>query len=498
MQRWAIVFVWAAVWLTSAYSADPTDSSELLVAVSKSIVLENASGVRRVLIGNPEIAEAIAVSGTEVVINGKAPGNTTLVLWTASGKRSLFDIHVQGGHSKEDTAREELARELPDQDISIRMEGENVFLRGLVSDVVGASRAVAIASTLGKVVNLLNVKAPPAEPQILLRVRFANVDRAASIDLGANLFSTGAGNTPGLISTQQYTPPTPVSVGSPTQFTFSDALNVLLFRPDLNFGATIKALQAKQLLEILAEPNLLAMSGRPASFLAGGEFPYPTLQGGGSGIGQITVQFREFGIRIHFLPTVTPRGTIRIVVSPEVSSLDFANGLTVQGFTVPGLATRRVETEVELASGQSFAIAGLLDNRLTETINKIPGLGDIPLLGKLFQSKSQSRNRSELLVLVTPEIVEPIPAGDKLPAISMPQGFMKNLPMDPPSQPSARVPLSLLRKDVVHAESLLGGLNGTLPNDAPASTPSGTSAAGTPPMPLSQVPALPPPAAPKN
>jgi pilus assembly protein CpaC len=168
----------------------------------------------------------------------------------------------------------------------------------------------------------------------------------------------------------------------------------------------------------------LTLNERPASFLAGGEFPFPTLQGGGAGLGAVTIQFREFGIRLNFTPYVTPRGTIRLSVSPEVSSLDYANALVVQGYTIPALSTRRVSTEVELEDGQSFAIAGLLDNRVTQNLSKIPGLGDIPLFGKLFQSRQLSKSNTELLVVVTPEIVRPIPAGQALPEVKMREKFL--------------------------------------------------------------------------
>ncbi len=196
---------------------------------------------------------------------------------------------------------------------------------------------------------------------------------------------------------------------------------MFLFRPDLNLGATIRALQRKALLEILAEPNVLAIDGKQASFLAGGEYPYPILQGGGAGLGTVTIQFREFGVRINFIPTITPRGTIRLEVAPEVSALDFANGLVFQGFTIPALTVRRVSTGVELAPGQSFAIGGLLDRRLTETIQKVPLLADVPLLGKLFRSRSLNRENSELLVIVTPELVRPIQAGQPLPHAGIPE-----------------------------------------------------------------------------
>src|SRR5215475_63908 len=197
-------------------------------------------------------------------------------------------------------------------------------------------------------------------------------------------------------------------------------MNILFFRPDLKLGAAIKALESKRLLETLAEPNVMAINGKAASFVSGGEFPIPMV----TGLGQVSITFREFGIRINFLPRITPRGTIQLQVAPEVSSLDYANAVTFQGYTIPALNTRRVQTEVELESGQSFAIAGLLDNRMTETVTKMPGLANIPLLGKLFQSKLQNRNNTELLVIVTPEIVRPIESGKPLPELNFPKPFL--------------------------------------------------------------------------
>jgi pilus assembly protein CpaC len=227
--------------------------------------------------------------------------------------------------------------------------------------------------------------------------------------------------------------------GRQSQFTLTDALNIFLFRADLNLGATIRALQQKRLLEILAEPNLLAINGRQASFLAGGEFPVPVVQAGIGGAGTVTIQWREFGVRLNFMPTVTPRGTIRLQVIPEVSSLDFANALSISGFTVPAISTRRVSTEIELESGQSFAIAGLLDNRVIESLSKIPGLGDIPLLGKLFQSRSRTKSNTELLVVVTPELVRPVPTGQPVPAAQMPAEFLKGAPASAPRTPGLDV-----------------------------------------------------------
>jgi len=409
----------------------PTGARELFVTVGKSLLVDSPTVIQRVSVANGTVAEALATSPREVLVNGKAPGETSLIVWQQSGNRLIFDLIVQASSSHVDNINRELHTELGEQKVNITMEDGIPFLRGTVNDLASADRAVLIASVLGKPVNLLNVKVPPVEAQILIKVRFADVDRSHTQQLGLNIFSTGAANTVGTVTTGQFTPPqvavTPGTAGAPTTATLnlSNALNLFFFRPDLNLGATIEALAAKNWLQILAEPNVLTINNRTASFLAGGEFPYPTLQGGGGGLGAVTIQFREFGVRINFTPSVTPRGTIRMQVTPEVSTLDFANGLTFQGFTIPALDTRRVQTEVELESGQSFAIGGLLDNRVTETLNKIPGLGDIPFFGKLFQSRNRTKTNSELLVIVTPEIVRPIPAGGPVPQLHFPRAFLE-------------------------------------------------------------------------
>lgn len=432
--------------------AQDARATRLNLLVGKSVVIDSPVEIRRVSVASSEVAEAVAVSPRELLINAKAPGDTSLILWENGGRRVVYDIAVRQNTARIDGAREQIRREMPDQDITLEVEGEVVFLRGTATDLVQAERAIAVASTLGKVVNLLRVTVPPAEAQILLKVRFANVDRAASRDLGVNLLSTGALNTVGGTSTGQFTPPKVETRDDGTTFSVADALNIFLFRRDLDLGATVRALQTRRLLEILAEPNVLAINGKPASFVSGGEFPFPTLQGGGAGLGAVTIMFREFGVRINFVPTVTPRGTIRLQVTPEVSSLDFANGLTFQGFHIPALATRRVQTEVELESGQSFVIAGLLDNRTIDSFSKIPGLGDIPLLGKLFQSQSISKNNSELLVLITPELVRPIPAGQPRPDIQFPEPFLEDAPKQAPRTPgidvTGPVPVTPVRETI--------------------------------------------------
>ena len=414
---------------------------ELSVIAGKSLVIDSPVNVERVAVADGAVAEALVVTPREVLVNGLRPGQTSFILWQQGGNRLLFDLTVRSNTTRLENIRRELQREFPDQDVNISVEGDTVYVRGTVGDLTMAERAVIIASTLGKPINLLNVKVPPVDPQFLLKVKFADVDRAASTELGVNLFSTGALNTIGGITTGQYPSLRFPSVGGGAvpNLTFTDVLNVFLFRPDLDLLATIKALQSKRLLQILAEPNVLTINGKPGSFLAGGEFPYPTLQGGGAGVGQVTIQFREFGVRISFTPKMTPRGTIRLSVAPEVSALDYANSLTFQGFVIPGLSTRRVTTEIELESGQSFGIGGLLDNRFTETVNKVPGLADIPLIGKLFQSRSMTQNNSELLILVSPEVVRPIPEGQPRPDIQMPKPFLPGTRTDVPRTPGMDV-----------------------------------------------------------
>ncbi len=423
----------------SERTATQSGASILTVTVSKSVVLEHSDGVRRISISNPEIVEAVAVSSTELLLNGKSAGDTTLMMWDTGGKRLSFDIHVALNTSNLDAVRDELSREVG-PNISLSLEGGNVFLRGTADNQIAADRAANIAGTLGKVINLLRVVVPSSQPQILLKVRFANVSRSASSQLGFN-FVSGNQKGWGGTTTGQFGQLPGSSSTSNTNATLSltDLLNVFYFRPDLDIGAMLQALEARSLAQTLAEPNLLAVSGQSASFLAGGEFPFPTIQGGASGVGQITVQFKEYGIRLTFFPIVTPRGTIQMTVTPEVSSLDYANGLTVSGYTVPGLATRRVTTQVELQNGQSFVIAGLLDNELSQQLDKIPGIGNIPVLGKLFQSRSVSKSKDELLVLVTPELVRPIPGGAPPPEVKMPLPFISDGAQMPPQTPGAEV-----------------------------------------------------------
>jgi pilus assembly protein CpaC len=431
---------------------DQESPNELSVTVGKSLIVSTTQTIERISVGYGDVAEATAVGPREVLVNGKAAGQTSLIVWQQGGNKLFFDLLVRPNNfvatERVDAVRREIRKELPGDKINVSFENETVFLRGSVRDLTSADRAMAIAGTLGKAVNLLYVSVPPPEAQILLKVRFASVDRSVSQELGLNLISTGATNTVGRITTGQFSPPIVAKPpNSPATITLSDALNIFLLRPDLNLAATIRAFEGRGLVEVLAEPNVLAFNGRQASFLAGGEFPYPTIQAAGTGgVPAVTIAFREFGVRINVIPTISPRGTIRLEVAPEVSALDFSGGISFQGFVIPALTVRRVHTDIELAAGQSFAIGGLLDNRLTETVDKIPGLGDIPILGRLFKSRSLRRDNTELMVLITPELVRPLPAGQPLPGLNYPGSFLqsnsKTLPRTPGMEITGVVPVT--------------------------------------------------------
>lgn len=475
--------------------------NELFVNVGKSVVINSAVPIERVSVGFGDIAEATAVGPQEVLVNGKAPGETSLIVWQQGGGKLFFDVIVQpsrfANNSRVETLRRQINRELPGQKIDASVENDLIFLRGTAKDLTSADRAMAIASAMGKPVNLLYVNVPAPDAQILLKVRFASVDRNRSRTLGLNFFSTGATRTIGSVTTQQFSPPTLSNSGATTSTggissngvtaTFTNFLNLFFFRPDLNLGASIEALETAGVVEILAEPNVLAENGKQASFLAGGEFPYPVVQGGGvGGTNAVTIQFRQFGVRLNFLPTVTPRGTIRLQVAPEVSALDYANGVTISGFTVPGVSVRNVNTEVELSEGQSFAIGGLLDNRETETLSKIPFIGDVPILGRFFQSKQKNRSNTELMVIVTPQLVRPTPAGQSIAVPNFPVPFLKPntgkematpgqnvtgpIPVTPPTQsvPVESLINSLSEKPLVVTSTSGSMSSGSVPQTAPS------------------------------
>jgi pilus assembly protein CpaC len=397
------------------------DVPQLTVVASKSILINTQEPIGRVAVSAPEVADVLVVSPNQTVVHGKAPGIATILLWDRAGKSTSYDLVVELDTS---LIQQQIETQFPTENIQVSSAKGAIVLSGMVSEPKVAEKAVEISSNFTqKVVNLLHLPPAPDNEQILLQVKFADVDRMAAEKLGVNIFSTGAGNVLGSISTQQFSPvgnwrletSNPGGREFTASQTISDALNIFGFSFNSNIGITIKALQEKNLLQILAEPNLIASNGKEASFLAGGEFPFPVLQSG-QGSNAITITFKEFGIRLNFTPTIIPSGKIRLKVRPEVSALDFTNAVTINGYFMPAISTRRAETEVELADGQSFAIAGLMDNRVTEIYNKIPGLADLPVIGYLFKSRSQQKTKTELMVMVTPKLVKPLNP-DQLPAL---------------------------------------------------------------------------------
>ena len=408
-------------------SSSQAEGQALHILVGKSVVVNVQTPITRVLSSNPAVIETLATSPTEIVVEGRTPGTSNLILWDQSGHSQMLDVIVDLDVASLRTA---LQRAYPAQQVDVQADGGKVIVTGTVTDPKTADDLVKTVSLYSKdVVNFIKLE-PSHDRQIMLQVRFAEVDRTKLDQFGINFFSTGAANTPGTIGTQQFAPITAAnvsgSIGKPANgvtsvFNLPDLLNLFVFRPDLNLGATIKDLQQKTVLQILAEPNLMAINGQKATFLAGGEFPFPLVQPG-NGFTAVTIQFKPFGVRLDFTGTITGDDVVRLHVAPEVSTLDFANGLNVSGFNIPAISTRRAETELELKDGQSFGIAGLMDQRVQAIMSKVPGIGDIPVLGQLFRSRSVTKPNTELLVLVTPHIIDPLkttvpPPGSPAPPI---------------------------------------------------------------------------------
>ena len=394
------------------------------IMVGRSAILNIGSAITRVSLTSSDVADAMVTAPGQLLVNGKLPGTISMFVWDKAGALKRYEVIVQRDLGRSSEQMREL---FPAEDISVHSNGRNVVLSGQVANKELIEKAVNVAAGYvdkkEEVVTLLQVQNNTPAKQVLLRVRFAEVSRSALTELGATIFTSALGinNNIGRVSTQQFPAPafqdlsaTKVGkdwadFGHPVasadgKLTFSDFLNFFLFNQKYDLGIAIKALQEKGLFQSLAEPNLVAESGKDASFLAGGEFPVPVAQGSGANVA-INIVFKEFGIRLNFTPTVIG-DRISLKVRPEVSALDFNNAITLQGFRIPALSTRRTETELELQNKQTFAISGLLNNSVTSTLSKVPGIGDIPILGYLFKSKAAQKNQTELVVMITPEILE--------------------------------------------------------------------------------------------
>jgi pilus assembly protein CpaC len=420
---------------TAQSAPEASGSAPLRVMVGKSLLINTTERIKRISVTDPNIADPTPITPTQILVHGRSPGEVSLLIWDELERSRSFDLRVDVDVS---SLVEEERHVFPDEQITVTPSRSAVVLSGHVSteDVAKRAGQIADAYAKGNVVNVLTF-GPVGADEVLLQVKFAEVDRSAALQLGVNFFVPSAGNTTANTTTGQFggtsiatstttttttnnvttsqTTPTPPTIN------ITNPLNILLFRSDLNFGAVIEALQTKSLLQILAEPNLIAVNGKEASFLAGGQFPFPIVQPG-AGFTAVTIAFKDFGVKLNFIPLIMPNGNIHLKVTPEVSTLDFTNALQISGFTVPALSTRKAETEFELQDGQSFVIAGLLDNRVTDIVNKMPAIGDIPILGYLFRSKNMQKSNSELMVLCTVHRISP--AQQAPPGPANPQPFL--------------------------------------------------------------------------
>jgi pilus assembly protein CpaC len=424
----AFLFVLAIAWAVfnapiaaqaPAAPQQPEVFPRLHLTTGRSMVLTPDFDVMRIAITNPAIADATVVQPREILIDGKAPGTISLIIWGGAGQRVQYDVVVEQPVAG---LEQQLRQLFPGEEIQVVLNADAVVLSGRVSSTQVMLRAAEIARAAapkGNVINMLQVPGAIDAQQVMLQVRFAEVNRRALSELGVSVFTGGQGYRNWIVrgTTQQFPAPDITD-----DLVFSDFLNIFLFNTNFNMGTVIRALRQTGYFQSLAEPNLLAYNGREASFLAGGEFPVPF----SSGVGAIAIQFREFGVRLNFTPTIAG-DLIKLRVRPEVSSLDFNNGIQLEGFRIPALTMRRAETEVELRDGQSFAIAGLIDNSSQADQAAIPILSQLPIIGTLFKSRADRQERTELLVLITPRLVraldpDEVPALPTLPGRFLPPG----------------------------------------------------------------------------
>jgi pilus assembly protein CpaC len=412
-------------------------------------------------VADPSILNSVTLTPNEIVVTAMAPGISSLTLLDEAGQAQSYvvssDLDIDG-------LRLAMSQAEPSSSIDVEGSAGRVTLSGNVASQAISDDATKLANLYSKeVTNALTIT-PAHLKQVRLEVRILEVDRTKLLELGVNLFNPG-GNTNFIAQggTSQYPSTvtlTPTTAGSGVlgTLTASNPLSFLLYSAKLNLGATIEDLQNKQVLQILAEPTITTVSGVKADFLSGGEFPFPVVQPGGTGGAPVvTISFRPYGVKLEFTPVVNADGTVTLTVAPEVSALDYSNSVSVGGFAIPALSTRRASTEVELRSNQSFAISGLLDQRTTDILSKTPGVASIPILGALFKSKSTNHSTTELIVVVTPTVVDPltettVPDQPILPVPTLDtNAFDKSLgrnrspnpvapPLNPDKQPFSNVP----------------------------------------------------------
>jgi pilus assembly protein CpaC len=373
----------------------------LHLVVGHSILLVSAAPLRRVYVGNPAVLQTYTSGAAEIVLTAKTPGVSSMVLWDDAGGHRLYTVFADLDPAALEAS---LQQAFPGASIHAEAGEGRIFLTGSVATDAASDAAVKMASQYAKdVVNSIHVD-PVHGKQVQLKLRIVEVDRTRLDQMGINIF---AGGRTALATTTGQFPST--ATGSGSSFSVSDPMNFLLYNSKLDLGLTIKDLEEKQVLQVLAEPTLTTVSGLTARFLSGGEFPFPVIQPGGTGgAASVTIQFRPYGVKVDFTPTVSPDGIIHLKLSPEVSALDYSNAVNISGYTIPALSTRRAETEVEIRDGQSFVVSGLLDHRTTEIMSKVPGIAEVPILGQLFRSKNFNHSVVELVIIVTASVVDPL------------------------------------------------------------------------------------------
>jgi pilus assembly protein CpaC len=420
-----------------AQQVQPGQLPQVSVTAGRSTIVSTEFDVTRIAVTNPEVADATVVRPREILIDGKAPGTISLILWGDTA-RVQYDIVVEQPVS---SLEQQIHRLFPDEKVVVTSNADGIVLSGTASStqvMLRIGEVVRAASPKANVINMLQVPGGSDAQQVMLQVRIAEVNKRALLEFGSSFFTgaTGAGDWIARGTTGQFSAPefkslsrsVATGAGGATatsasgEIEFSDFLNIFLFNTSWNAGTLIRALKQTGYFQSLAEPNLIAYNNKEASFLAGGEFPIPIV----NGVGQVSIEFKEFGVRLNFTPTIAG-DLIRLKVRPEVSSLDFNNGVTLEGFRIPALTVRRAETEVELRDGQSFAVAGLIDNSAQTDKAAIPLLSQVPIIGHLFSSKAERQERNELLVLITPRLVRPlnpdeVPALPTLPGRFLPPG----------------------------------------------------------------------------
>lgn len=410
----------------ASFGKQPQEPIAINVLVGQSRVINFDKAIGRFSVSNPDVAEAVLVAPDQVLVNGKAFGQVNFIAWEKEkGQFVVFDVFVRANLSLIDSQIHAL---FPKDDIRLSQANGSVVLSGNVANPLAATQAEQVVKAAGfQTVNMLTSPVK-GMAQVQLQVRVAEVSKSRLRDYATSFMTgkdgtatyTNSGNGPSNLN--DFNTPTNL-----IESAISPALNVFFLNNPAGVAAMLRAIRQTGNSRTLAEPNLIAMDGEQASFLAGGEFPVPVVQAG-TDKNTVTVVFKEYGVRLNFKPTIIDEDHIRLTLEPEVSTIDFANGVKFGGFLVPALKTRRAKTGVELRDGQSFALAGLLNNEELQSFSKIPVIADIPVLGNLFKSKSFQKQETELMFIVTAQLVKPV-SPDDLPTMRGIDGLKKGSPL---------------------------------------------------------------------